>query len=99
MDIVLSANAPGVPEAFRRHVDSRHDISLGLAPARRRSDRAECFGRQHRSCPGPEILRGDITACHFLQVTVYILGLHDLLSAFVIEILEELFAAQLLTPL
>src|SRR4051812_15925514 len=99
MDVILSTNAARIAESLRSEIDGSNDIFLGF-PLRLGCTRgAQRLCREHSACPGPKVLRGYVSARDVLQICIYVLRLDSLSLSIVIQIFEELFAAQLLTAL
>ena len=69
------------------------------APANQSLELLECQGRQDGSGPGPEILGGEVGARDLAEIVVDVRGVDVLYAAFLVDVLEELLAGQLLAAL
>src|SRR5689334_9252117 len=99
MDVVFPADAAGVAEPFRGQVNGGDDVALRLLLCLRRPDCTQRFRGQHGAGPGAEILGRDLATGDLLEVRVDVFRIYFLAFAIVVQILEQLFARQLLTAL
>src|SRR2546422_1092515 len=99
MDVVLAAHGARVAEALRHGVDRADHVALGFALALRRSQQKKLPRREHRSRPGPEVLRRDVPAGDFAKIRVHIVRRDGLALAGGVDVLEQLLPGEVLALL
>ena len=99
MDVALPADRRCVAEARRDFFDCTAEIALGLCGVVEALKFAQGHGRQHRACPGSEVLCGDIFSGDCLEILVYV-GRRDVLAiTLLIDVLKQLLSGEFLAGL
>src|SRR6266853_3609641 len=99
VNVVLAAHGTGVAEALGHRVDRPDHVALGFALGLRRPQQEKLPRREHRACPGPEVLRRDVAAGDLAKIGVHVVRRDGLALAGRVDVFEKLIPGQILALL
>src|SRR5258708_4956981 len=99
VNVVLAAHGARVAEALGHGVDRADHVALGFALALRRPQQEQLPRREHRACPGSEVLRRDVPAGDLAKIGVHVVRRDGLTLAGGVDVFEKLVPWQILALL
>jgi hypothetical protein len=99
MDVRLSAYGGRVVQALGHPLDRLLDAALLVARGLACADLRERLRGKHGRGPGTKIFGGKVLAGDLAQLLVHVGRREPVRDAFIVDVLEELLAGQLLTAL
>jgi hypothetical protein len=96
MDVAFPADGHGIAETLRDRFDGLHKVLFGLRLGVESLEFPQRHRRENGAGPGPKIFGGKILPRDLAQIIIHIPGLHVLVLAFFIAVLEQFLAGQVL---